>query len=97
MQGFLNRSTPTWVRRTVTMVPPLVIIAVGVDPTRALVISQVVLSFGIPFAVIPLVVLTARRTVMGALRNHPLTTVVAGALAALVTLLNTVLIIHTVT
>jgi manganese transport protein len=93
MQGFLNRSTPTWVRRLITLVPPLVIIAVGVDPTRALVISQVVLSFGIPLALIPLVVLTARRSVMGSLRNHLAMTVVAGSLAALITLLNLALIL----
>ena len=65
MQGFIRRQIPLLVRRAVTMLPAFVVIAIGVDPSRTLVISQVVLSFGIPFALIPLVMFTRRRDVMG--------------------------------
>jgi manganese transport protein len=82
MHGLLRARIPLVVRRLVTLVPALVILALGVDPTLALVLSQVVLSFGIPFALIPLVVLTARATVLGAYRNRILTTV-AGVVASL--------------
>ena len=81
MEGFIRRQIPQTVRRLVTLLPALVILAIGVDPTAALVGSQVVLSFGIPFALVPLVWFTARKDVMGSLVNKPLTTV-AGALAA---------------
>src|SRR5207237_8462087 len=74
MQGFLRRRIPLFVRRLVTMVPAFVVIGVGVDPSRTLVISQVVLSFGIPFALVPLVVFTSRRDVMGGLVNRRTTT-----------------------
>jgi manganese transport protein len=74
MQGLLRRSYPLLMRRLVTLIPALVILAVGVDPSRALVISQVVLSFGIPFALIPLIRLTSDRTLMGADVNHGVTT-----------------------
>src|SRR5436305_13033954 len=77
MQGFIRRQIPIWVRRTVTMLPAFVVIAIGVDPSRTLVISQVVLSFGIPFALIPLVIFTSRRVVMGGLVNHKVTTALA--------------------
>ena len=70
MQGFIQRQIPVAVRRLVTMIPAFVVIGIGVDPSRTLVISQVVLSFGIPFALIPLVVFTARRDVMGPLVNR---------------------------
>ena len=69
MAGFINVRIPVFVRRAVTMLPALVILAVGVNPTGALVLSQVLLSFGIPFALVPLVVLTGRRDVMGAFAN----------------------------
>ena len=75
MQGFLHREIPVWVRRLVTMVPSLIVIAIGLDPTRTLVISQVVLSFGLPFAIIPLVMFTSRKDLMGVLVNHRCTTV----------------------
>src|SRR5262249_3669630 len=65
MQGFVQRQIPLFVRRLVTMIPAFVVIAIGLDPTRTLVISQVVLSFGIPFALVPLVYFTSRRDVMG--------------------------------
>ena len=92
MQGFLRRRIPLVVRRLVTLAPALLVIAVGVDPTAALVISQVVLSFGIPFALIPLVLLTRRHDVMGALVNRPLTTLVAAVVATVICCLNVTLI-----
>jgi manganese transport protein len=95
MQGFIQRRIPLAVRRLVTMTPALVVLAVGLDPTRSLVISQVVLSFGIPFALVPLVLLTRRRDVMGELANHPVTNVVAGVVAALIISLNLFLLYQT--
>ena len=92
MQGLLRRSIPLLARRLITLTPALVILAVGVDPSRALVLSQVVLSFGIPFALIPLVRLTGDRRLMGDDVNHRVTTVLGWAVAALITLLNVVLI-----
>ena len=74
MQGFIRRSVPLLARRLITMLPALVVLAIGVNATDALVISQVVLSFGIPFALVPLVVLTRRADVMGSLRNTAATT-----------------------
>ena len=88
MQGFLHRKIPTWVRRLVTMIPALIVIAIGLDPTRTLVLSQVVLSFGLPFAIIPLVMFTARRDIMGALVNRRLTTGAAVIVAMLIVALN---------
>ena len=84
------------VRRLVALCPAVAILALGFDPTRALVLSQVVLSFGIPFAVLPLVRLTSNRDLMGGNANHPVTTVVGWAVAVMVTLLNVVLIWLTV-
>ena len=92
MQGFLRRRIPLVVRRLVTLAPALIIIAAGVDTTAALVISQVVLSFGIPFALIPLVLLTRRRDVMGALVNRRATTFVATVVATVICCLNITLI-----
>ena len=96
MQGLLRRSYPLLVRRLVTLIPALVILAIGVDPSRALVISQVVLSFGIPFALVPLVRLTSDRAVMGDDTNHRVTTALGWGVAALISLLNVVLIYLTV-
>jgi len=96
MQGFIRKRIPLLVRRLVTLTPALVIIAAGVDPTTALVTSQVMLSFGIPFALVPLVLLTRRRDVMGVLVNRRLTTLVASAVAAVITALNVWLIALTV-
>ncbi len=93
MQGFLRRRIPLLVRRAVTMAPALVVLAVGFDPTRALVLSQVVLSFGIPFALVPLVLLTRRRDVMGALVNRPVTTAVAWVVATVISGLNAFLLV----
>ena len=92
MEGFLHRRIPVFVRRAVTMVPALVLLAVGFNPTRALVLSQVFLSFGIPFALIPLVWFTARRSVMGALVNRRLTSVAAFAVTAVIVGLNVYLL-----
>jgi manganese transport protein len=92
MSGFVNVNFSLLARRAVTMVPALVVLAIGVNPTDALVLSQVVLSFGIPFALIPLVMLTMRRDVMGVHVNRRLTTVAGGSLAALITALNVFLI-----
>jgi manganese transport protein len=88
MQGFIRRRIPIFARRAITAAPALVVALIGVDPTRALVLSQVVLSFGIPFALIPLVVFTSKRKVMGPLVNHRLTTAVAVCVAALISGLN---------
>ncbi|MGA2820852.1 MAG: Nramp family divalent metal transporter [Anaerolineales bacterium] len=92
MQGFLHRHIPVWIRRLATMAPSLIVIAFGLDPTRVLVLSQVVLSFGLPFAVVPLVLFTRRRDVMGPLVNSRLTTIAAWLVAALIILLNVVLL-----
>jgi manganese transport protein len=97
MQGLLRRSYPLLLRRLVTLIPALAILAVGIDPSRALVLSQVVLSFGIPFALIPLVRLTSNRALMGADVNHRVTTALGWLVAALITVLNVVLIYLTVT
>ena len=88
MQGFLHWHVPIWVRRVVTMAPAILIIWLGWDPTRTLVISQVILSFGIPFALIPLVMFTRRRDLMGSLVNRGATTVIASAVALLIVMLN---------
>ncbi|HEY2637584.1 MAG TPA: Nramp family divalent metal transporter, partial [Solirubrobacteraceae bacterium] len=95
MKGFIARTIPLVVRRGVTMAPALIVLALGLDPTRSLVISQVVLSFGIPFALIPLVLLTSKRSVMGELVNRRLTTVAASAVAALIVSLNVFLLYQT--
>jgi manganese transport protein len=95
MQGFIARTIPLAVRRAVTMAPALVVLAIGLDPTRSLVISQVVLSFGIPFALVPLVLLTRRREVMGALANRGATTMVAAVVASLIIALNLFLLYQT--
>ena len=95
MQGFINRQIPLWLRRLVTMAPALVVLAVGLNPSRALVISQVVLSFGIPFALIPLLAFCRNRGLMGALVNHPLTTAVATVVVTLIVTLNVFLLYQT--
>ena len=92
MQGFIDRKIPVFVRRLVTMLPALVVAAIGLDPSRTLVISQVILSFGIPFALVPLVWFTSRRDLMGSLVNRRATTVVAAVVAGLISLLNVFLL-----
>jgi manganese transport protein len=96
MQGLLRQKIPLLVRRVITLVPALVILGVGVDPTWALIISQVVLSFGIPFVMIPLVAVTSRRSVMGESANARATVLIASLIAAVVIVLNVVLIYLTV-
>ncbi len=88
MQGFMRFHIPVWIRRIVTMLPSLVVIALGLDPTRSLVISQVVLSFGLPLAIVPLVIFTSDREIMGVLVNRPVTVVTAWLVAVLIILLN---------
>jgi manganese transport protein len=95
MAGFINLRIPLLVRRVVTMAPALIVLAIGVSPTSALVLSQVVLSFGIPFALIPLVILTSRRDVMGVHVNSRLTTTLAWGMAALISGLNVFLLAQT--
>lgn len=95
MQGLLRRSVPIVARRLITLLPALAILAAGIDPTRALVLSQVVLSFGIPFALIPLIRLTSDRRLMGADVNHRVTTLLGWIIAALISVLNVVLIFLT--
>ena len=92
MQGFIKRRVPVFARRAITMVPALVLIAVGFSPTRALVLSQVFLSFGIPFALIPLVVFTSNRSLMGSLVNRRATVAAAAAVAAVIVALNVYLL-----
>jgi manganese transport protein len=92
MQGFIQRRIPLFLRRLLTLAPALVILSLGVDPTEALVFSQVVLAFGIPFALVPLVLLTRDRRLMGELTNRPVTTVLASVAAAVIIALNAVLL-----
>ena len=96
MQGFLKHHIPVWIRRIATMAPSLVVIGMGLDPTRTLVVSQVVLSFGLPFAIIPLIMFTRRKDIMGDMVNHGLTTILAGLTAAVIVILNIYLIYQTV-
>ncbi len=95
LEGFWRRHVPLAVRRLITLVPALLILAIGIDPSRALVVSQVVLSFGIPCALWPLVRLTASRRVMGDLVNRWATTLTACLVATAVSVLNVVLIVLT--
>jgi manganese transport protein len=97
LQGYLRRRIPILLRRALTLAPALAVLAIGVDPTRALVLSQVVLSFGIPFALIPLVLLTRRRDVMGDLVNRPVTTLAASVVAAVIIALNAFLLVQVIT
>jgi manganese transport protein len=92
MQGFIRRSIPLFLRRAITLIPALLVLGAGLDPTRALVFSQVVLSFGIPFALVPLLLIARRRDLMGTLANPGWLTVLAGAIATLIIVLNVFLI-----
>jgi manganese transport protein len=95
MQGFINRRIPLWLRRLITMLPALIILAAGLNPSRSLVISQVVLSFGIPFALIPLLIHCRNHQVMGALVNRRTTTVIATVVVTLIVSLNVFLLYQT--
>ena len=88
MQGFVHWHIPMWVRRVITMSPSFVVIGMRLDPTRTLVLSQVVLSFGLPFAIIPLVYYTAHAKIMGTLVNTRITTILGSLVAALIVALN---------
>lgn len=92
MQGFMRFHVPVWIRRLVTILPSILVIAWGLDPTRTLVISQVVLSFGLPFALVPLVMFTNSAEIMGPLVNRRLTTITACIIAGLIILLNVYLL-----
>ena len=92
MQGFIRRQVPVFVRRAVTMAPSLVVLGLGLPTTDTLVVSQVVLSFGIPFALVPMILLTRRRDVMGTLVNRRLTTAAASVVAAVIIGLNVYLL-----
>src|SRR5215204_2769591 len=95
MQGFINRQIPLFLRRLITMLPALVVLAIGLNPSRSLVISQVVLSFGIPFALIPLLIFCRNRNIMGVLTNHRLTTALATVVVTLIVSLNIFLLYQT--
>ena len=92
MQGFIRRRIPIFLRRAITLAPALVVLGLGLDPTDALVASQVVLSFGIPFALVPLIMLASKKDVMGELVNPRWLTGVAGCLAAMIIALNVFLL-----
>ncbi len=93
MQGFIHRQIPVFARRAITMIPALVVIGVGFSPTRALVLSQVFLSFGIPFALLPLLFFTSSRSLMGSLVNRRPVAVLAGLVTAMIVGLNVYLLI----
>lgn len=95
MQGFIQYRIPLYVRRLITIIPPISIIASGVNPTSALVMSQVVLSFGIAFALIPLILFTSKKRIMGDLTNARWVTGISWVIAALVVALNLFLIVDT--
>ncbi|MBP2114242.1 manganese transport protein [Paenibacillus silagei] len=94
MQGFINKKINLYLRRAITIIPPLAIIAMGINATSALVMSQVVLSFGIAFALIPLVIFTSDRQLMKGLVNHRITTILGWMISALVVALNLFLVVE---
>jgi manganese transport protein len=95
MQGFVGFRIPIWLRRLITMIPAFVVVALGVNATTALVVSQVVLSIALPLPMIALLMFTRRRDIMGAFANSRLTNIVAVIGTAVVLLLNGVLILQT--
>ena len=95
MQGFVGFRIPTWIRRVATMIPALIAITIGLDPTRTLVISQVTLSFTLPVPVITLIMFTRNRAIMGSLVNRRLTTTLATVCAVIILFLNIVLLYQT--
>jgi manganese transport protein len=96
MQGFIKKHIPIWIRRVITIVPAMTVILIGLDPTRTLVISQVLLSFGLPLTIYSLLRFTADKNKMGSLVNGPLTNVLLGLATALVSILNIYLIVATI-
>ena len=97
MDGMLKRSIPLLVRRVITIIPAVVIVGFGIDPTQALIISQVILSFGIPFALVPLLLVTSSRKIMGNQRNHWTIIALLSAITAVIVVLNIALIWLTIT
>ncbi len=95
MQGYLRRGVPLWLRRLITLLPAYVVIVIGLDPTSTLIFSQVILSFCLPAALIPLVLFTRRRDLMGVLTNRPTTTALASLVAGVIVALNAVLVFRT--
>ena len=92
MQGFIRRRIPIFLRRAITLAPALIVLGIGLNPTDALVMSQVVLSFGIPFALIPLLLIARKKELMGSLANPPWLSALAGVLGGLIILLNVFLL-----
>ena len=97
MEGMLKRSIPLLIRRVITIIPAVAIVGFGIDPTQALILSQVILSFGIPFALIPLLLATSSRRIMGDQKNQPIIIAILGTITAVIVLLNIALIWLTVT
>ena len=95
MQGFVRFSIPIWARRLITMLPAFAVVGYGVNPTKALVLSQVTLSFALPLPVVALVILTRRRDVMGTFANGPLVQTAAVAGTVFICALNVVLLLQT--
>lgn len=95
MAGFLGWSIPVWLRRLITMAPALLVIGLGLDPTQTLIVSQVILSFALPFAIVPLVRFTSNKHLMGSLVNRRETTIAAVAVVSLIILLNILLLLQT--
>ncbi|RHW43286.1 divalent metal cation transporter [Neobacillus notoginsengisoli] len=95
MQGYIRRRIPLYLRRFITMVPPLAIILLGINATKALVMSQVVLSFGIAFALIPLIMFTSNKEIMGGLVNKKINTILAWVIAIVIIALNLFLLVDT--
>lgn len=96
MQGFIRRRISLYLRRAITMIPLLAIIAFGVNATYALVLSQVILSFGIAFALVPLVMFTSRKDIMGSLVNHKFTTILGWIVVGIVVCSNIYLLLKTI-
>jgi manganese transport protein len=92
MQGFIQRRIPIFLRRAITLAPALVVLGIGLNPTDALVMSQVVLSFGIPFALVPLLMIARRRDIMGSLANPRWLTAIASVIGGLIIALNVFLL-----
>jgi manganese transport protein len=95
IQGFIKKDIPIWVRRLITVVPSLVVIFLGMDPTRTLVLSQVVLSFCLPLAIVPLMIFTNDKKIMGDLVNRPITKVAMTLVSALIIALDLFLVYNT--
>jgi len=95
MHGLLKRKIHVLVRRLITLTPALIVLGFGIDPTQALIVSQIGLSFGVPFALIPLAMITSSKRIMGEQTNHKAITYIVWGIAGVVSLLNCVLIVLT--